>query len=426
LYSALGVLVTVLVGSAHASSVRAVSALVWSLLLCQSLHVADLSRAVPGLKAARARQGMRRVRRVLGRSVLMSERVAPHLVRIALRLVGASEVTLVLDSTRCRRWEVFTLGVVFHGRVLPIAWSILPYPWPKKQFTPTVVALVDRVLGCWPSTRGVHLVADRGFPSLKLFGCLESWRGRLRLGYTIRLRSGDWVLLADGRVIRLKDLLGVRECTHDECIPLVSGHWSIQSASYQHQGKPSPSAGLVIGQSEPSYPRHQQGPKDVARRLARAQRRRAHLLSKGQPRAPETDRVWLLLTTAPTIEAARAVYGLRFHTEGMYRDLKEWDLEVVAGHESDQHHLDGLLGLAALGYVIQSAIGAAAGCASSEALARQHQWCTTDRLSVFWRGRQVLHDHAFDWRPWLHSALPTLTSDLAPPSTTNLTAEEAA
>ncbi len=182
LYPIFSGLLAVLLGPTHAASLRAISALVWALLVCQSLHVADLSRAVPELKATGARQGMRRVRRVLDRQPLMSAHLTPFLIRVALRLVGDNPITVALDSTRCWRWEIFTLGVVFHGRVLPVAWRILPYPWPKKQFTPTVVALLEHTLFCWPTTRPVHLVAHRGFPSLKLFGCLEYWRRRLPLG----------------------------------------------------------------------------------------------------------------------------------------------------------------------------------------------------------------------------------------------------
>src|SRR3712207_9080459 len=65
-----------------------------------------------------------------------SETLTPRLVPAVLRLVPDQEVLLVLDSTRADRWEVFTLGVRYHGRVLPVAWSVLPYPWPKGQFTP--------------------------------------------------------------------------------------------------------------------------------------------------------------------------------------------------------------------------------------------------------------------------------------------------
>lgn len=393
----------------HSATFQALCYLVWALLSGQSLHVSDLSRALPNLKAVGARQAMRRVRRVLGRSHLMSDVLTPRLIDVALRLVHDAQVTLVLDSTRCVFWEIFTVGIVFHGRVLPIAWSLLPYPWPKKSFTPTVIALLNRVMKDWPVERPVHLLADRGFPSLKLFTCLEHWRRLRALGYTIRLRAGDWVYLANGRAVKLADLM--------KALAANGCSWTIRSASYRHGGKSSTPVFLVIGHSQPEYPPHQRGPADRARREARAKRRQAHLLSKGQLNAPDTDGVWALLTTASTCEEARQLYVLRFRTEGTYRDLKEWGLEAVAARETDRSHLDALIGLAALAYSIQASIGAVAGCADSlQAQARQRQWTTADRLSIFWRGRQVLHDCAFDWRPWLRVMLTALVENLTQPS----------
>jgi hypothetical protein len=404
-YPLLGDLLNVLLGSPHATRLGAVAGAVWALLQAQSLHPADLARAWPELRAAKARQGLRRVRRLLGRTVLRGEGVTPWLLPAVLRLVADAEVLLVLDSTRCRRWEVFTLGVRVRGRVFPVAWSVLPYPWPRKRFTPTVVALLERVFALWPPDRPLALVAARGFPSLKLFRCLERGRQHLPLEFAIRLRAGDYVRLADGRPAKLADL--------ERAVP--AGAWTARPAAYQHRGKAGAPAWLVVGRGEPQPPAHQRGPADHARRSRRAARRVAHVLSKGQPRAPQTDRAWALLSSAPGPDLAVARYGGRFSTEGTYRDLKSWGLEGVAAHEADPVHLDGLLGLAALAYLVQAALGAAAGRTDEEsARARQRQWSTADRLSDFWRGRQVLQDRAHDWRPWTRLALAALTQALRP------------
>ncbi len=403
LYPSLLQLLQVFFGHLHSSSLESVAQLVWALLACQSLHSADLARALPDLETSHARQAFRRVGRIIQRAPLTGERLTPLLIRAALQLVNDKELFLILDSTRCRNWEIFTLGILFHGRVLPVAWSVLPYPWPKKSFTPTVVALVDRTLNCWPPDRPVHLLADRGFPSLKLFRKLDSWRRRLPLGYTLRLRAADYVKLDDGQIVKVASLVGL----------MALGTWACWQASYQRRGKAGPSVSLVVGRGVPVYPPHQKGLYDQARRAERGQRRKAYLLRKGQPQAPSTDTAWALLSTTDGRQQAVANYRRRFSTEGTYRDVKSWDLEAVAAHETDKAHLDGLIGLATLGYLVQAAIGAAAGRASDEqARARQRQWSTTDRLSVFWRGRQVLHDRAHDWHTWLNRLLPELAGQL--------------
>jgi hypothetical protein len=400
--------------SLHLARLGALTDLVWALLAVQSLHPADLARGLPRLETTRSRQAQRRVRRILKRPCLGSEVLTPLLIQVVLRLLPQAELIVILDWTRCVRWDVFTLGVRIHGRVFPIAWESLPYPWPKKAFTPTVIRLLDRVLKAWPPERGFHLLADRGFPSLKLFCCLEQWRQRRPVGYTVRLRASDYVRLAGQTTVKLGGL--------EAQVP--AHQWTTTPASYQQAKKGAPTALLVIGKGIPLYPPHQMGPADRARRAEREAHRLAHLASKNQPASAQSDRVWALLTTRTTwLDAARS-YAQRFSTEGTYRDLKSWDLAAVVARATDAAVLDGLLGLAALGYLVQATLGAVAGQTfDPKARARQEQWSTTDRLSIFWRGRQVLHDRAWSWRSWLSVQLPILTQILATRRPSEVTAE---
>jgi hypothetical protein len=403
LYPLLVRLLGPLAGVSHAASLTALTDLVWALLVAQSLHPAALVRALPTLATGRARQGFRRVRRLLERDYLQSHLLTPALVRAALRLVDDAAVLLVLDSSRCLRWEVLTLGVQFHGgRVLPVAWAILPYPWPKRQFTPTTLALLERVLTVWPSDRPVHLVADRFFPSYPLFRLLDAWRARRPLGYTLRLRAGDWVWL-DGRAVQIADLLGT----------VGAGRWRTWRAAYRRQTQASAPGLLVIGRGLPVYPAHQMGPADQRRRQVRAARQAQQRRRRGYGVAASTDQTWVLLSTEATWQAAVQWYSGRFSTEGTYRDWKSWGWEGVVGQAPTADLVDGLTGLAALGAIVQAAIGAAAGRTQEPgARARQQQWTTTDRLSVFSRGRWVLHDRVYRWTPWLSQVLPDLTARL--------------
>jgi hypothetical protein len=101
----------------HATARTAVAHLVTALLVGQSLRSTALMRALLSPLPLPARQRYKRV---------PADRE------------GLTH--LALDSVRCGGWEVFTLGVVWHGRVLPVGWAVLPYPWPKGRFTPTVCA----------------------------------------------------------------------------------------------------------------------------------------------------------------------------------------------------------------------------------------------------------------------------------------------
>lgn len=404
-YPLLARLLAPLVGLTHVASLAAVTDLLWALLAAQSLHPAALVRALPHLEATGARQGFRRVRRLLERAYFQSQALTPALLRAALRLVDAAEVLLVLDSSRCLRWEILTLGVQFHGgRVLPIAWAVLPYPWLTGQFTPTTLALLERVLANWPPDRPVHLVADRGFPSYALFRLLDAWRPRRPLGYTVRVRAGDWVRLADeGAATPVASLLAT----------VGEGRWRTWPAAYRRQRQTGDLVTLVIGRGLPVSPPHQTGPADRRRRQARAARQAQHRRSKGYRAAASSDRAWVLLSTEPTWRAAMGRYSGRFSTEGTYRDWKSWGWEAVVGQATTAGLVDGITGLAALGAILQAAIGAAAGrTRDAGARARQQQWTTTDRLSVFGRGRLVLQDRAHAWTPWLCQALTGLIERL--------------
>lgn len=409
-------LVAPLVGVTHAASLTAIADLAWALLVAQSLRPADLLRALPDLEATGARQGFRRVRRLLDRAYVQSQVLTPALLRAALRLVDEATVLLVLDSSRCIRWEILTLGLQFHGgRVLPIAWAVLPSPWPTGQFTPTTLALLERVLALWPTDRPVHLVADRGFPSYGLFQVLDTWRRRLPLGYTIRLRAGDWVRLAEeDEATAIASLLGT----------VGDGRWQTWQAAYRRQAETCAQVTLVIGRGLPVYPPHQMGPADQRRRAARAARQVQQRRHQGYGAAASRDRAWVLLSTDQTWQAAMSQYSGRFSTEGTYRDFKRWGWEAVVGQATTIGLVDGITGLAAMGAIIQAAIGAAAGrTQETGARARQRQWTTTDRLSVFSRGRLVLHDRAHAWTPWLCHVLTDLTTRLTAAATARPTSQ---
>jgi hypothetical protein len=118
----------------HTTATAALAHLVTALLVGQSLRPAALARALLSTRTVSARQRYQRVQRAGTRGWLTSAWLTPRLIRGAVVLVGpwsaggpVEGVThLAMDSVRCGAWEISTVGVVWHGRVVPIAGAVLP------------------------------------------------------------------------------------------------------------------------------------------------------------------------------------------------------------------------------------------------------------------------------------------------------------
>jgi hypothetical protein len=403
----------------HVSGLASVAEVVTALLIGQSLRPSNLGRALLSPVTVGARHRYRRVRRVLTRGRLSSVRLTSVLVRAALVLVNDAVPHLAMDTVRCGGWEVITIGVVWHGRVLPVGWEVLPYPWPKGQFTPAVVRLLWRVGQAWPAERRPHLVADRGFPSLKLFRAVE----QLGWGWTIRLRAKLNVGI-DGTPRALADLIAASR----------PGVWTCRPMTYG-TGRQRVAGHLVLGRGDalPVLPRHQANPGSQRQRARRQAARVREIAGKHPERrtstAQQTDG-WVALFTSHTawLDASRS-YTRRWTTEGSYRDAQGgydgqhgWDLEPTVAREPDAHVVDSLFGLWALGAGLQTALGDRLSQPDIAPALRdaRARWTTTDRLSVWMRGRFALTDPFGDLRPHLLSilhdaALHLLAAQVAPP-----------
>jgi len=389
----------------HATALSALAHLVTALLVGQSLRPTALMRALSSPVPVPARQRYKRVARAWTRPWLSPAWLVPRLVPAALALVPAERdgVThLALDSVRCGAWEVFTLGVVWHGRVLPVGWAVLPYPWPKGRFTPTVCALIRQVAAVWPAERPVHLVADRGFPSRQFLWTLR----QVRWGWTVRLRATHRVTVV-GQVQSVRTLVAAASAEG----------WTAHTAQYGPGPHALPGV-LVIGQGLAVLPWHQHGPASVQQRLAQHGRRQAHLARKHPRQRPDaarqTDPWVVLFTSQPTWLAAVRSYDRRWSTEGSYRDAQGgwdgqhgWDLETTLARLTDAVVVERVVGLWALGALVQTWVGHRLGQSSAAApvpLLRR-EWTTTGRLSVWARGQFALTDPSGRLRAWLRQAL---------------------
>ena len=292
--------------------------------------------------------------------------------------------------------------MVWHGRVLPVGWAVLPYPWPKGRFTPTVCALLQQVAAAWPAERSAHLLADRAFPSWARFRTLR----QLHWGWTVRLRARSWVTVG-GQAQWVRALLdGAR----------VGGWTTSPGAAYGSGPRALPGT-LVVGRGLLVLPRHQRGPASLAARAKQQARRRQHVASKHRGRtdaSAATDACLVLFTSHPAWLAAQASYGRRWATEGSYRDAQGgwdgqhgWDLEPTVARLRSAAEVEALAGLWALGTLLQSWVGHQLGQPDAPLLVRavRRQWTTSGRLSVWARGRLALTEPSGRLCPWLRATL---------------------
>ena len=385
--------------AAHPAAVVALAHLVVALLRGQSLRPSALMRALLSPTAVPARQGYKRVARCWERPWLTPAWLTPRLVPAALALVppdrgGVTHVAL--DSVRCGHWELFTVGLVWQGRVLPVGWAVVPYPWPTGRVTPTVCALVRQVAAAWPSARPAHVVADRAFPSQKLFRTLNG----LGWGWTVRLRA-PMPVTAAGEALTVRDLLGRAR---------LSG-WTLWPGAYG-QGRAALPVTLVVGRGLTVLPRHQctagsqrQRTQRQAERYRVKGRRYAHAVAATDP--------WVALcTTHTTWPAAVGSYRRRYATEGSYRDAQSgwdgqhgWDLEPVLRQARRATQVEHIVGLWALGALLQTWIGQQVRWGPAPVRAVAQGWTTTGRLSVWAHGQFALRDDSGRLHAWLRETL---------------------
>ena len=396
----------------HPAVLSGLAHLVTALLVGQSLRPTALMRALLSPVPVPARQRYKRLARAWDRPWLSPAWLTPCLVPAALALVApdppgrptAGLTHLVLDSVHCGGWEVFTLGVAWHGRVLLVGWAVLPAPLPKGRFTPTVCALVRQVAAVWPAERPVHLVADRGFPSRALFQVLHE----LGWGWTIRLRAANFVRVDDGPARRVRTWL-------DEA---RANAWSRYPRAQFTPGLQAPIGELVIGRGLPVLPWHQRGTASLRARADQDGRRQHHVAHKHPRQRPDascqTDTWMVLFSSHVAWLPAVTSYSRRWAIEGSYRDAKTgwdgqhgWDLATTLARLSDAVLVERIVGLWALGTALQTWLGHCVSLPEADAplLPVRREWTTTGRLSVWARGQLALTDPSGRLRPWLRQAL---------------------
>jgi hypothetical protein len=137
---------------------------------------------------------------------------------------------------------------------------------------------------------------------------------------------------------------------------------------------------------------------------------------------PETDRWIVLFTTHAHWRPAVTDYRRRWATEGTYRDGQGgwdgrhgWDLESTVARARTGAQVEAIVGLWALGTLIQSWVGDQVGAPSAPPAVQAivQQWTTSGRLSVWARGQFAWREPSGALRPWLLDTLQAGAARLA-------------
>ena len=237
-------------------------------------------------------------------------------------------------------------------------------------------------------------MADRAFPGQRLFRTLRA----LGWGWTVRLRANTGVQVADEPLL-VRTLL-------DRARPTG---WTCWPGSYGRGSKAIP-ARLVVGRGLVVLPRHRRtaaSHRQQARRQAERRRVRRY-----QYAVDATDAWVALCTSHPTWQAAVASYRRRWAIEGSFRDAQSgwdgqhgWDLEPVLTRLARAAQAERVVGLWALGSLLQTWVGAQVIHGPAPVRAVAQGWTTTGRLSVWAHGQFALHDASGLLRSWLVQTL---------------------
>jgi len=238
-------------------------------------------------------------------------------------------------------------------------------------------------------------VADRAFPGKRLFTALR----RVGWGWTIRLRAPLPVTVGEER-LTVRDLMRRAR----------PGGWMAWAGAYGH-GRTALPATLVVGRGLSVLPAHQRTAGSLRHRSAR-RAERERVVGYRYKTVTETDPWMALCTTHPTWREAVRTYRKRWATEGSYRDAQGgwdgqhgWDLEPVLAEAADAGRAERLLGLWALGVLLQTFVGAQVQHGPAAVRASAAEWTTTGRLSVWAHGQFALREPSGRLHTWLEQTM---------------------
>jgi hypothetical protein len=130
------------------------------------LSKAALARCLPLDLGPKSRE--QRLYRFLANPRFTPEVMIPLLVALACGTRLPEPVPLILDQTTIRGIPTLLIGLIFEGRVLPVAFSCFTFRLIRKSQNILEHALIQAVMSCFPATKRPWLIMDRGYARVGL------------------------------------------------------------------------------------------------------------------------------------------------------------------------------------------------------------------------------------------------------------------
>jgi hypothetical protein len=147
------------------------------------LSKAALARCLPLETGPKERE--QRLYRFLKNPRLTPEVLIPLHVALVCGLQSVGRLPMILDQTTIRGIPTLLIGLVFEGRVLPVAFSCFTYKLIQKSQNILEHALILVVMSCFPVESRPLLIMDRGYARVALLTQL----GREGIPYLIRAKD---------------------------------------------------------------------------------------------------------------------------------------------------------------------------------------------------------------------------------------------
>ena len=156
------------------------------------LSKAALARCMPLETGPKERE--QRLYRLLNNPRFTPEILIPLHVAIVCGMHSVGRVPMILDQTTIRGIETLLVGLVFEGRVLPVAFSCFTYQMIRKSQNAIELALIMTVMSCFPVDRRPLLIMDRGYARVSLLISLR----HMGIPYLVRAR-GNVIVYFQGK-----------------------------------------------------------------------------------------------------------------------------------------------------------------------------------------------------------------------------------